>query len=292
MEKMYNKFKTKGCKVVKKRLFSAFLILTLIISMFAGIQVPTFAEDGNIDGFNYSIVNGEACINYYNGPLTDVVIPSTINGYPVTSINNIATSSTSDNIVSLTIPAGVKSIGTTSLWAYCKQLQQFIVDEANQYYKSINGVLFNITGEILIAYPKKNARTEYTIPDSVTTISSYSFYRCNNLVSITFGSGVKQINTYAFFGCSTLSSVSISNSLYRIYDYAFLDCINLNNLILPEGLKYIGTYAFKNCTSLSQVTFPNSLVSIGIHAFNNCTALTSIAIPSNVKKIDSYTFYG
>ena len=60
-----------------KRLASAFLALTIIISMFAGMQMPAFAEEGNFDG----------------------VIPSTINGYPVTSINRMVNTIDSYNII-------------------------------------------------------------------------------------------------------------------------------------------------------------------------------------------------
>ena len=49
------------------------------------------------------------------------------------------------------------------------------VDSANPNFKSINGVLFDKTGTTLIAYPSGATNRYYTVPSTVSVISSNSF---------------------------------------------------------------------------------------------------------------------
>jgi hypothetical protein len=49
--------------------------------------------------------------------------------------------------------------------------------------------------------------TEYTIPSNVTTIRDYTFYDCDNLISITIPSGVKSIGRQAFDYSDNLASI-------------------------------------------------------------------------------------
>ncbi len=54
--------------------------------------------------------------------------------------------------------------------------------------------------------------TELVIPDSVASISSYAFYNCTGLTTVTIDSSVIKIATYAFYGCSSLDSVELLDS--------------------------------------------------------------------------------
>lgn len=99
--------------------------------------------------------------------------------------------------------------------------------------------------------------TSVTIPSSVeyngttysvTTISSYAFYCCPSLISITIPNSVNTIERSAFEGCSLLTSLTIDN-----------------------GITSIGNYAFYGCSSLTSINIPNSVTSIGYDAFGACT---------------------
>ncbi|MBQ9543661.1 MAG: hypothetical protein IJV00_00885 [Clostridia bacterium] len=70
-----------------KRAISVFLSLILLSGIIPLSAVEVFANAPESD-FTDTVENGEATITKYNGSGGDVVIPSTLGGYPVTSIGN------------------------------------------------------------------------------------------------------------------------------------------------------------------------------------------------------------
>ena len=100
--------------------------------------------------------------------------------------------------------------------------------------------------------------TSVTIPDSVTSISPYAFYYCENLKSVTIGNGVT-----------------------RIYNLAFANCANLQNVTIGNNVSYIGYEAFGACDSLTSVTIPDSVTFIDDRAFSSCVSLTQISVDEN-----------
>lgn len=169
-------------------------------------------------------------------------------------------------LTSVTIPASVTSIGI-KVFDDCKSLSEIKVDEGNEYYKSVEGVLMNKEGTLLIAYPIGNAASSYTIPDNVKTIDINAFYSATNLTSVTIPASVTNIGKLAF-GFSGLTSVDIS-----------------------AGVTSIGEYAFQNCESLSSVTIPASVESIDNSAFTGCSSLSTVYLmPTNPPTLGPYAF--
>ncbi len=117
-----------------------------------------------------------------------------------------------DNLVTANISSSVTSIGN-SAFAGCKQLQSINVDEANLYYCSIDGVLFNKDQTKLLQYPNGKGDTLYIIPNTVTTLGSMSFsYILKKdsvkLTSIVIPSSVTTINANAFWDANNLASIT------------------------------------------------------------------------------------
>jgi len=136
------------------------------------------------------------------GPIT---IPSS-----VTSIGTYSFRSCSGLSGELAIPSSVTSIGFLAFY-YCSGF--IMVDPADPNYSSADGVLFNKDKTMLIFCPQyKNG--SYTIPSSVTSISSSAFLDCNNLTgSLTIPSSVNAIGFHAFYNCSKLSSIKASGAM-------------------------------------------------------------------------------
>ena len=211
--------------------------------------------------------------------LTYVTIPNS-----VTSIDEGAFFGCS-GLTSITIPNSVTSIGGGA-FSDCSGLTSIIVESENSVYDSRNdcNAIIESQANTLI----QGCMTT-TIPNSVTSIGDYAFYKCSSLTSITIPNSVTSIGDGAFSGCSGLTSITIPNSVTTIDNYTFSSCSSLTSVSIPNSVTSIGTEAFYGCSRLSSITIPNSVTSIGNFAFGYC-GLTSVTIPNSVTSIDNYAF--
>ena len=252
-------------------------------------KLPRPASEGlefdlNYDGQSYYVKSIGTCTD------TDIVIPETYNGLPVTRIDEWAFMGCR-SVTSIFIPAFVRSIPTTHGFDGCQSLTSIEVDENNAYYESIDGNLYYKNDKTLIMYAKGKKDAIFVIPDSVTSINDFAFTECFSLTSVTMPDSVTSIGVYAFYNCSSLTSITIGDSVTRICDWAFANCSSLASLEIPDSVTYIGEYAFYGCSSLTSIEIPDSVTSIGYRAFAYCTSLTSIVIPDSVTSIGESAFY-
>ncbi|MGN0539011.1 MAG: leucine-rich repeat domain-containing protein [Candidatus Fimenecus sp.] len=215
--------------------------------------------------------------------LESITIPDS-----VTSIGKSAFSCCT-SLASITIPDSVTSIGSYA-FEDCTSLESINVSNDNKAYSSVDGVLFDKDKTELIRYPIGNARTTYTIPNSVTVIGIGAFSGCESLTSITIPDSVTSIGLGAFSHCTGLASVTIPDSVKSIGGYAFYNCTSLTSITIPDSVTSIGDLAFYYCTSLTRITIPNSVTSIGSLAFEFCESLASVTIGNGVTSIGWGTF--
>ena len=194
-------------------------------------------------------------------------------------------------LTSITIPNSVTSIEDCAFNG-CSGLTSINVASGNNYYSDNNGVLFNKKKTELIRYPEGKSQTSYTIPNSVTSIGDWAFYKCTGLTSITIPNIVTSIGYSAFKRCTGLTSITIPDSVTSIGYYAFEHCAGLTSITISNSVTSIEKEAFAGCTGLTSITIPNSVTSIGSFAFEQCTGLTSITIPNSVTSIGYMAFYG
>ncbi|MDE6781998.1 MAG: leucine-rich repeat protein [Ruminococcus sp.] len=214
---------------MKKQIKTIAGLIALILAFSGGviaerenisITAPITASAYEVYGaFKYTIEYGEVVISGFDKSVRDVVIPSEIEGLPVTKIGDYAFSSC-DGITSVTIPDSVTSIG-------------------NDAFHGCSGL------------------TSVTIPDSVTIIGDSAFYNCSGLTSVTIPDSVTSIDSYAFYNCTGLASVTISDSVTSIGNSAFYGCRSLTSVTIPISVKYIGVFAFEDCNKLKSVNILN-----------------------------------
>jgi PKD repeat protein len=162
----------------------------------------------------YTITNGTITIDTYLGSGGAVIIPSEIDGLPVTSIGEYAFE-VCQSLTGVTIPNGVTSIGEDAFY-FCTNLASVTIPNS---VTSIGGSAFSLTG-----------LTSVTIPSSAS-IGDFAFYGCTNLTSLTIQNGVIGIGEAAFEYCTSLTSVSIPSSASISY-YGFQFCTNLTNVFI------------------------------------------------------------
>ena len=194
-----------------------------------------------------------------------------------------------NKLTSITIPNSVTSIGER-VFAGCSSLTAINVAEANKFYSSVDGVLFNKDKTELICYPPRKVDDSYSIPNSVTSIGASAFIYCSNLTNITLPKGVTSIGDSAFCNCLSLTSITIPFGVTSIRNSTFCGCSSLTSIAIPKSVTSIGYGAFCYCQSLTSITIPDSVTSIGDMAFGHCYNLISIAIPDSVTSIDD-AFY-
>ena len=124
--------------------------------------------------------------------LATATIPSSVTYIGLMAFNNCM------SLTTVTIPASVTFIGW-SAFVGCAELTAIVVDENNQHYASEGGILYNKAKTELIQAPASISGS-VTIPDSVTSIWEYAFYRCTGLTTVTIPLSVTSIGRCAFYG--------------------------------------------------------------------------------------------
>ncbi|MDE6666084.1 MAG: leucine-rich repeat protein [Ruminococcus sp.] len=209
-------------------------------------------EDGTYEQLKYRNYGDYIEIYDCEQSATEVVIPSEIDGLPVTDIGENAFYECW-KLTSVNIADSVKNIGALA-FCYCKSL------------------------------------TKVNIPDSVERIGLDTFGFCSSLKSIKLPDSIKSIGDYAFYGCSNLASIEIPESLTKIGGYAFYKTLWLEEKRKENPLVIVNEILIDGRACVGDVTIPDDVKTIGYGAFSSNSDLTSIVIPENVVSIGEHSF--
>ncbi len=272
-----------------KRILSLLIAVLMVISVIFVVPFTAYAKDAQasqipaVSGdFEYSVLSdGTAQITGYIGFKEEVIIPSVVDGYTVTSIGRDAFT-----YEPWPAPATVGSgLAQTGVSRFVKITEVTIPDTVT----SIEDYAFiwceNLIGVI--------------IPDSVKSIGGMAFAYCDSLSYLVVGSSVQSIGTNAFSSCKSLESIFVNqnNKVYDSRDYcnAIIETstnsliVGCKNTVIPESVTSIGKYAFYG-RGLDRTQIPNSVTSIGEYAFAHNENLYSASISDSVKSIDRGVF--
>ena len=171
-------------------------------------------------------------ITGFDNSVSDVVIPSEIEGLPVTAISVGAFYLST--ITSIEVPDSVTSIGEmaflgcTSLksvklstgvakidknaFGSCSALQEIQVAKDNPNFSSLNGVLYSKKQDTLVIYPAAKTDAAYIIPSGVTSVAMYAFSENPYLETLTIPNSLIKVGDSAFYNCKNLRAVSYNGT--------------------------------------------------------------------------------
>lgn len=231
-----------------------------------------------VSEFTYTVLeDGTAEITGYTGNDSTVVIPSTIDGYKVTSIGSYTISSYyNDDRTALVISEGIKTIKSTAFsnWYSLKEVQlpeslETIDEEAFYYCQNLESINF---------------------PNNLVSVGNGAFAYCSKIKEVTISGGkLTLIDDWAFNRCDSIESVTLNGNNAEIGSYAFNDCVNLTSLTL-NGIKTMGEQGF-DCCNLESVVLPEGLETIDYSTFASNTNLKSVVVPKSLTKMQNSSFY-
>lgn len=282
----------------------------------SSIEYGVIEDDGILQ---YRLVDGsyyEVC-GVIQKQVTEITVPTKFRYIPVTRISEGAIRYMS--VTKITIPESITTIEEGAI-KYLLDLKEIVVDESNENYTTVDGVLFSKDKKVLILYPAAKEGASYVVPTGVETISEAAFYS-SDFQRITFSDTVKKISKFAFEN-TVLFEVNISKSVTELEEAfvrtpVFDFTVSENNpkyksvdgviyskdgkilvqypfanqrteFTIPQGTEVIGNYAFYNAY-VKDITIPNSVKSIGDGAFQS-TGFEQIDIPASVTSIGKQVF--
>lgn len=170
----------------------------------------------SLQGNEYTLIDIGTCED------TDIIIPKTYNGYPVSAIGDRAFSDCS-LLTKVTIPDSITSIGNAAFYR-CSGLASIILPNN---LKSIGDYAFNECSKLRIII----------IPNSITSIGDYAFGYCNSLTSV-------------IWNAENCTNIGLD---YR-YNSIFLNCLNLTNITIGDNVKAVSYRMFNGCSGLINIS--------------------------------------
>ena len=235
-------------------------ILTTIIcfSLFACAKTPQQSTISDVERYSYltfEIDDENECVTvtgYDKKTIPDqLVIPDSIDGYPVTKIAKSAFSDCK-TITSVTISDNVNEIE----------------DKAFQSCTSI-----------------KSAR----LPNGLAEISQFLFLNCTSLENVNIPEKVTTIDTGAFLSCRKLTYVRLPKTLEKISSSAFSDCVALSASVPSET--EVESNAFGcNCINAAHASSGSIIIDRSLKVQKNSFDKTTI-FASFEYAPDSWFFY-
>ncbi len=193
----------------------------------------------------YTIEGGEAVITRVVSDETQLTLPDTIDGCPVTAL-------------------GPDCFAGTAPTEFSSE-RVFRREQPPQAHPYDNQTLKRVT-----------------LPASLKRIGDRCFARCAALPRIELPQSVTELGERVFYACKALQRIELPDRITVLPDYAFAECRHLLRISLPHHIHSIGRCCFYNCTRLERLDLPDALENIGDRMLMNCFELQELSFKIGV----------
>mgnify|MGYP004494951995 CR=1 FL=1 len=232
------------------------------------------------DGKAYNLVDCDTTV-------TSISLPGTVQGLPVGSYMPDVFEGCV-NLISIHFPDDKDQFSIYALWE-CPALQKISFNESNQYYCSVDNVVFNKDKTQLVYYPLGKEDKEYTVPEGTKQVLTWAFPDGGT----EYYPPIRVLNLPASLEPS--KSLYDGSWVYPSFDLFLVESINMdsqNPYMCSEG----GILFNKDKTQLidypagrkdKSYTVPKGVIDIS-EAFYNCRYLSELIIPEGVEKVGGF----
>lgn len=186
-----------------------------------------------------------------------------------------------DGITSIRIPASVEELYGSS-FAGCK-IKAYEVDEENEHYTAIDGVVYTKDLKTLVAFPSAYPHKHFVVPSTTKVISDGAFMD-SQIESVDLPNGLSVIEYWAFEGAS-IRSIEIPDTVTEVGEIAFRFCGNLEHVKLSAGLTEVPRQMFSSCYKLKELDIPSNIKSIHYSALAWCDSLEILHLHDGLEEI-------
>lgn len=333
-----------------RRLFLFTLLGALCLSC---LIVPSaLAETVTLDGIVYELRDGYAYFEGFTEGTESITAHATVNGYQSYYMGD---EEQKDNfsVKELTFGPEVTDLyqinGFSILLYLCRALErivlpdslitisenlsnsnesfsEFVVSEGNPYFEAIDGVLFDKSGTMLLAFPACKGE-RYDIPAGVRSIREGAFGYNEHLKYLAIPEGITQLKQGTLWGLTALEDIALPASLGVIENGALpnsgalervtmagenpnfqsIDGVLLSkdgktlvffpsgkggDYDIPLGTTAVMRDAFGDNTSLKNLTVPEGITELPEGALWQLSGLTQLSLPASLKVIGQMALPG
>lgn len=259
-----------------------------------GTEAKTYLKTFDIElseDEQYYIIKG--LTTTYGATLTRIEFPDTIDGIVVKKITtNENKFGEYKNVKSIFIPKSVDFIGlddlkTENYFDGAINLMNIEVDENNENFISIDGVLYDKAKENLLKFPSTKTSRNYNILETTKKIYANAFFGCFYLESIFIPQSVSVIGSSAFRNSSALKTVLFEDNskLEEIEELAFAYLDYLEEIILPTNLVKLGSGALSHNKALRYVFVPSNISYFGYNITSSSSNVNLYTTQDNLDNL-------
>ncbi len=223
------------------------LMIARPLAVCSAVNEQTFTETINGTTFSCKVSSGtKAVITECSSDMEEIIIPSSLGGYAITSIGEKAFFG-KVMLTSVIIPESITYIGDNA-FSGCLSLESVVLPETLTY---MGDECF--TSCTSLKYVK--------LSSSLRTLPDRCFSSCTALDNIEIPDSVKSIGDEVFFGCSDISDIFIPPTVETIGENALGMYYNIRN----NGIEKIKNFRIRGLPDTSASTYA---IDTGVEIYN------------------------